>query len=88
MKPRKVPMRKCVGCNQMFEKKSLLRIVRSNGGEVSVDVTGKKNGRGAYLCQNKQCLEQAFKKRAIERALEISLDDELKNLIRSQMPDE
>ena len=88
MKPRKVPMRKCVGCNQMFEKKSLLRIVRSNKGEVSVDVTGKKNGRGAYLCQNKQCLEQAFKKRAIERALEISLDDELKNLIRSQMPDE
>ncbi|NMB04593.1 MAG: YlxR family protein [Tissierellia bacterium] len=88
MKPRKVPMRKCVGCNQMFEKKSLLRIVRSNEGEVSVDVTGKKNGRGAYLCQNKQCLEQAFKKRAIERALEISLDDELKNLIRSQMPDE
>jgi predicted RNA-binding protein YlxR (DUF448 family) len=72
----------------MFEKKSLLRIVRSNEGEVSVDVTGKKNGRGAYLCQNKQCLEQAFKKRAIERALEISLDDELKNLIRSQMPDE
>lgn len=88
MKPRKVPMRKCVGCNQMFEKKSLLRIVRSNEGEVSVDVTGKKNGRGAYLCQNTQCLEQAFKKRAIERALEISLDDELKNLIRSQMPDE
>jgi len=88
VKPRKVPMRKCVGCNQMFEKKSLLRIVRSNEGEVSVDVTGKKNGRGAYLCQNKQCLEQAFKKRAIERALEISLDDELKNLIRSQMPDE
>lgn len=87
MKPRKVPMRKCVGCNQMFEKKSLLRIVRNNEGEVFVDVTGKKNGRGAYLCQNNQCLELAFKRKAIERALEISLDDELKTQIRSQMPD-
>lgn len=88
MKPRKVPMRKCVGCNEMFEKKSLLRIVRNNEGEVFVDVTGKKNGRGAYLCRNKECLELAFKKRAIERALEITIDDELKAQIRSQMPDE
>lgn len=87
MKPRKVPMRKCVGCNQMFEKKSLLRIVRNNEGQVFVDVTGKQNGRGAYLCHNRDCLEQAFKKRAIERALEISLSDDLKDTIRGQMPD-
>ena len=86
MKPRKVPMRKCVGCNQMFAKKELLRIVRNNEGEVFVDTTGKKNGRGAYLCQNSECLETAFQKRAIERALNISLDDALKTAIRSQMP--
>lgn len=86
MKVKKVPMRKCVGCNEHFEKKSLIRIVKNNQGEVFLDVTGKQNGRGAYLCKNPACLELAFKKRAIERALEVSLSDELKDTIRSQMP--
>lgn len=85
IKPKKIPMRKCVGCNEQFEKKVLIRLVKNNEGEVSLDLTGKKNGRGAYLCRNKNCLELAFKKRAFERALETDLSEELKNTIRSQL---
>lgn len=87
MKEKKVPVRKCVGCNEHFEKKSLIRVVKNNAGEVFLDLTGKQNGRGAYLCKNPKCLEIAFKKRAIERVLEVQLDEELKATIRSQMPD-
>lgn len=87
MKEKKVPVRKCVGCNEHFEKKSLIRVVKNNSGEVFLDLTGKQNGRGAYLCKNPKCLEIAFKKKAIERVLEVNLDEELKATIRSQMPD-
>ena len=87
MKEKKVPVRKCVGCNEHFEKKSLIRVVKNNSGEVFLDLTGKQNGRGAYLCKNPKCLEIAFKKKAIERVLDVNLDEELKATIRSQMPD-
>ena len=70
MKVKKVPQRKCVGCNEMKDKKALLRIVRSPEGEISLDLTGKKNGRGAYVCPNKDCITKAVKERRLERALE------------------
>lgn len=69
MKTKKIPQRKCVGCNEMKDKKALLRIVRSPDGEVSLDLTGKKNGRGVYVCPNKECIAKAMKEKRLERAL-------------------
>lgn len=69
MKSRKVPLRKCVACQEMMPKKALIRIVRSPEGEVSIDLTGKKSGRGAYLCGKEACFKLAQKNRALDRAL-------------------
>lgn len=70
-------MRMCVACRQMQPKKELLRVVRTPEGEVLIDRTGRKNGRGAYLCNRRECFEKAVKTRALERALEQKLDEEL-----------
>ena len=70
LKPKKIPMRMCVGCHEMKPKKELTRIVRSPEGEVSLDPTGKKSGRGAYLCGDINCLKKARKTRALERKFE------------------
>lgn len=75
-KPRKIPMRMCVGCREMKPKKELLRAVRSPEGQVSLDPSGKKPGRGAYCCYNADCLRRAIKQRQLDRALEASLDEE------------
>ncbi len=75
MKTRKIPMRMCVGCREMKEKRSLLRIVKSAAGEVSFDPVGKAPGRGAYICRSQQCLEKAVRQRQLERALETKIDE-------------
>lgn len=77
MKMKKIPQRKCVGCNEMKDKKELLRIVRSPEGEISLDMTGKKNGRGAYVCPNPECITKAVKEKRLERALEKSISQEV-----------
>lgn len=77
IKTKKIPQRKCVGCNEMKDKKSLLRIVRSPEGEISLDLTGKKNGRGAYVCLDKACITKAVKEKRLERALEKSISEEV-----------
>ena len=74
---KKIPMRQCVGCREMLEKRSLVRIVRSPEGEVSLDPTGKKPGRGAYLCKSAECLKKAIKTRALGRALGAEIPDEV-----------
>lgn len=76
-KPRKIPMRMCVGCREMKPKKELLRAVRSPQGEVSLDPTGKKPGRGAYCCYNADCLRCALKQGQLDRQLEVRLSDEV-----------
>lgn len=82
MKVKKIPQRKCLGCNEMKDKKALLRVVRSPEGEVSLDLTGKKNGRGAYVCPDKECITKAVKEKRLERALEKPIgDDVLKQLL-------
>ena len=75
MKTRKIPMRMCVGCREMKEKKSLLRIVRSAEGAISFDRVGKAPGRGAYICRAKECLQKAIKQKQLERALETKIED-------------
>ena len=85
MKPRKIPMRMCVGCREMKEKRDLIRVVRSPEGEVSLDPTGKKNGRGAYVCRNSECLKAARKAKRIERALECQIPDEVYDRLEQEM---
>ena len=78
-------MRQCLGCREMKPKKELIRIVRSSEGTLSLDSKGKLPGRGAYLCCDVQCLERALKSRAVERALEVPVSDEIIRDLRSQM---
>ena len=75
MKTRKIPMRMCVCCREMKEKRSLLRVVKSPEGAISFDRVGKAPGRGAYVCKSKACLERAVKARQLERALETRIDE-------------
>ena len=74
--PKRKPQRTCLGCRELKNKDELIRIVRSPEGEVSVDLTGKKNGRGAYLCRQASCLQKAVKSRALGRALETEIPAE------------
>ena len=83
---KKVPMRMCVACRQMQPKKELLRVVRTPEGEVLIDRTGRKNGRGAYLCNRRECFEKTVKTRALERALEQKLDEELIASLEREFP--
>lgn len=75
MKAKKTPMRMCTGCGEMFDKRTLVRVVKSPEGEVSLDLTGKKSGRGAYVCKNADCLKKARKRKALERAFGIKIED-------------
>ena len=77
LKPKKIPMRMCVGCREMKPKKELLRAVRSPEGQVSLDTTGKKPGRGAYCCFNAECLRRALKQGQLDRQLEVKLAPEV-----------
>ncbi|WP_424765751.1 RNase P modulator RnpM [Paenibacillus sp. sgz302251] len=77
MKPRKVPLRKCVACQEMMPKKELIRIVRTPAEEVQIDLTGKKAGRGAYLCGKVNCFKLAKKSRALDRALKQPVGDHI-----------
>ena len=96
VKPRKIPMRMCVGCREMKPKKDLLRVVRSPEGEVSLDLvldvqkrifdaTGKKAGRGAYCCYQAECLGRALKQGQLSRQLEVQLTPEVEQSLRDTM---
>ncbi|MDD5897762.1 MAG: YlxR family protein [Clostridia bacterium] len=87
MKPKKIPMRMCVGCREMKPKKELLRAVRSPEGEVSLDTTGKKPGRGAYCCYNAECLRRALKQGQLDRQLEVKLSPEVNAQLTQTMND-
>lgn len=85
MQKRKIPVRMCTGCGEHKPKKELVRIVRSPEGEVSLDLTGKKAGRGAYLCRDAECLRKARKTRRIERTLSCKIPDEILDRIEGEM---
>ena len=85
MKPKKIPMRMCVGCREMKEKRDLIRVVRSPEGVVSLDPTGKKSGRGAYLCRNPECMKRALKQRQLERQLDTPLNPETAAALQAEM---
>ena len=85
MKTKKVPMRMCVGCREMKEKRSLIRVVRSPEGEVSLDAGGKKPGRGAYVCRNAECLGRAIRQKQLERQLEVQLTAEVAEALKEEL---
>lgn len=74
---KKVPMRKCVGCGEMKNKKEMMRVLKTAENEIVLDATGRKNGRGAYLCFSKECLQKAAKNRGLERSLKIAIPKEV-----------
>ncbi|SHI70409.1 hypothetical protein SAMN05444401_1401 [Clostridium amylolyticum] len=88
MKSRKIPMRMCNGCMEMKPKKELIRIVKSPEGELSVDLTGKKPGRGAYICKDTNCLESAIKSKRINKNLETVVNDEIYNKLKEEIVNE
>ena len=85
MKVKKIPLRTCLGCKGAHPKRELVRIVRTPEGDVLVDPTGKKSGRGAYTCPNSNCLELALKGASLENALETELSNEMKNNLRADL---
>ncbi len=84
-KMKKIPQRQCVGCRTMKDKKSLLRLVKTPEGDILLDATGKKSGRGAYVCPDSECLKKARKSRALERALETAIPDAVYEALVQQM---
>ena len=87
MQVKKQPMRKCTGCNEMKEKRELVRIVREPEGAISVDLTGKKSGRGAYICKDKRCLQKAQKAKRLERAFECEVPEEIYERLLREISD-
>lgn len=85
MAERKVPVRRCVGCGEGKPKKELMRVVRTAEGEVSLDATGRKAGRGAYVCHDAVCLAKARKKKSLERAFGASVPPEVYDALTAEM---
>lgn len=77
MKQKKIPMRRCTGCGEQKPKKELVRVVKTPDGEILLDLTGKASGRGAYICNNAECLKKARKSKRIDRTFEMTIPDEV-----------
>ena len=85
MAERKIPMRKCTGCGQMFPKKELIRVILTPEDEVVLDLTGKKNGRGAYVCRSVECFRNAVKTKGFERALKAGIPQEVFDSLEKEL---
>jgi predicted RNA-binding protein YlxR (DUF448 family) len=86
LKKKKVPIRLCLGCQQPKPKRELIRIVRNSEGEVFLDETGKKSGRGAYICPDKACLDTAKKTRRLEKSLGAKIEERIYDLLEEELP--
>ncbi|MDU1411577.1 MAG: YlxR family protein [Clostridium sp.] len=85
MKVKKIPQRMCTGCMEMKPKKELIRVVKSKENEISIDLHGKKPGRGAYICRDINCLEKAVKAKRLERNLECKISDEIYDKLKEEI---
>ena len=88
MKVRKIPMRKCVGCGELKPKKELLRIVALPTGEIEVDRTGKKSGRGVYICDNMDCFQKAYDGHGLEKSLKRPVSREIYDSLKQSLTDD
>ena len=87
-KVKKIPLRKCLGCMESFPKKELVRVVRTPEGDVCIDLTGKKSGRGAYICKNPACLKKLRKNRRAETNLGVSIPEEIWDALEAELAGE
>ncbi|MBR2877266.1 MAG: YlxR family protein [Clostridia bacterium] len=85
MAEKKIPLRKCIGCGEMKPKKELIRVVRSPEGEISVDLIGKKSGRGAYICHSKECFNKARKSKRLEKSFSTQIPDDVYDRMLSEL---
>ena len=82
---KKVPMRQCVGCGEMKSKKELIRVIKTPEDEIVLDATGRKNGRGAYICASMECLKTAIKRKGLERSLKVAIPAEVYDSLEQEM---
>ncbi len=85
--PKKLPVRMCAGCSEHKPKKELVRVVRTPQGEILLDLTGKRSGRGVYVCPNLECLKKARKAKRLERALDCQIPEEVYDRLEEEMQD-
>ncbi|MBD8913646.1 MULTISPECIES: RNase P modulator RnpM [Ruminococcus] len=85
MKTKKIPMRMCLGCGEMRPKRELIRVVKSKEGDISLDLTGKKSGRGAYICKSVECFEKARKARKFERSFSCMISEDIYNSMEGEL---
>ncbi len=85
MKTRKIPMRKCIGCMESFPKKELVRIVKNKENEIKLDLVGKLNGRGTYICKKTECFEKAIKSKRLAKSVEMEIPVEVYEQIKSEI---
>ena len=82
---KKVPMRQCVGCGEMKSKKEMMRVLKTEDGEFVLDATGKKNGRGAYICQSQECFTKAIKNKGLERSFKQAIPKEVYEKLEKEL---
>ncbi len=85
MKTKKIPMRMCLGCGEMKPKRELIRVVKSKEGDIALDLTGKKSGRGAYICKSVECFEKARKARKFERSFSCMISEDIYNSMEGEL---
>lgn len=81
---KKIPQRQCIGCGEMKNKKEMMRVIKDAESNISLDVTGKKNGRGAYVCFNEDCLKKAIKTKGLERSFKMSIDPSIYECLQKE----
>ena len=82
---KKIPMRKCVGCQEMKSKKEMIRVIKTAEDEFLLDATGRKNGRGAYVCPSRECLEKAVRNKGLERSFKQAIPKEVYEALEKEM---
>ena len=85
MSVKKIPLRQCIGCGEMKSKKEMIRVIKTAEGEILLDATGRKNGRGAYLCPSMECFKKAVKGRGLERAFKMAIPREVYETLEKEM---
>lgn len=81
---KKIPLRQCIGCGEQRDKRDMMRVVKTQDGAFCLDVSGKMNGRGAYLCKDKECLQKALKNKGLERAFKMSIPEDVVSLLTKE----
>lgn len=87
MKTKKIPLRKCLGCNEMMPKQKLIRVVKNKLNEIDIDIKGKAHGRGAYICKEKICFEKAYKTKAFNRAFQCEVSKDVYERLSKELED-